>query len=436
VNSPIFFFTAEDPREIPKGSRDPLRFLPVWTPIARQMIPYLTTVTPSYRGFLTRFLFHGLLEEFEPVLANGSIDDQWTVFCKFEQLCAFVRSKLSNPTPNFPGISGIVEERIADDKVITVGSDSIYWLVRSQNTTGYWGYYHQASLGSRLIRQNSALRPGYRLTDDAQKIFESSTARSILLQHEQGLRQLFQNKPAKFLLKDFEDLSELFALKPLQGDEAWSKFWLSHLLVPEHLPSSCFSQATVRDFASRIESLDLKELKFGDIWEQLSLGNPDSQVTRFANEVKAAEAIIGVCEWVFDACRMRRESQSLIDCANWARSNGFNDEWLDKIRLLPEPYDTDLKCFRAIANQGPASFEELARVLLDRHKNIMRSRKGASWVELTPDDTLLIRDPSNGPNDPMSEKYSSGIRWRYDYFLPSWLSVGREIGFIPDYKNG
>lgn len=428
----MFFFTAEDPREIPKGSRDPLRFLPVWTPIARQMIPYLTTVTPSYRGFLTRFIFHGLLEELEPNLANSSIDDQWKIFCKFEQLCAFVRAECAVKTANFPGISGIKETRINNNREIIVGSETNFWLVQSQKSTGYWGYYHQASLGSRIIRKNSALKPGYRLTEEAREAFSNSEVRSILLRHEKSLRQLFQSKPVKISLNEFDDLSQFFGLKPMEVDSDWSKFWYSHLLTPAQLPASSFSHATIEDFANSLKALSLNKLKSGDIWEHLSVGHSNSQVAVFANEVKAAEAIIGVCEWVFDFCRMRDTSSSLKDAEARAYKHGFNEEWLTKIRSLPEPSDTELKKYRALVIEGPSSFEQLARLLIERHKHVMRSRNGAAWVDLTPEDDLLIRDPSNGPNDPRTENYSTGIRWRYDYFLSSWLSVAREIGFIQD----
>ena len=83
ASNPVFFFTAEDLREIPKTSRDPLRFLPVWSVVGRRMVPYLTTVTPSYRGFLTRFLFHGVIEKVAPYLLQASRDDQWQAFTKF-----------------------------------------------------------------------------------------------------------------------------------------------------------------------------------------------------------------------------------------------------------------------------------------------------------------------------------------------------------------
>lgn len=436
MNAPIFFFTAEDPREIPKGSRDPLRFLPVWTPVARRMIPYLTTVTPSYRGFLTRFLFHGLLEELEPALANGSIDDQWPVFCKFEQLCAFVRTKLSNPTPNFPGISGIEKRKIEQDLSITVGSDSNYWLVRSQKSTGYWGYYHQASLGSQILRQNAALRAGYRLSEQAQSAFQNSQARSIVLKHEDSLRQLLQNKTAKFSLSEFQDLAELFKQKPEQKAGDWSTFWLSHLLVPVQLTSRSHSHATLQEFAATLKKVDTHQRKFGEIWEDLALGDPDSQVTQFAIDIKATEAMIGLCEWVFDVCRMRRESPFLNATAEEAYQNGYNATWLDKLRALPEPLDAELRKYRSIALSEPNSFEPLARALIQRHKDVMSSRKSATWVDLDAQDMLTIRDPSNGPFDMTSDKYPSGIRWRYDYFLNSWLSVARELGFISADTDG
>ncbi|TPE51946.1 hypothetical protein FJM67_08180 [Maribrevibacterium harenarium] len=430
MNNPIFFFTAEDPREIPKGSRDPLRFLPIWSSVARRMIPYLTTVTPSYRGFLTRFLFHGLLEELKPELANASIDEQWAIFCKFEQLCAFIRSRCSHRTQNFPGISGIKESRISKGNAITVGAESDFWLVPSQKATGYWGYYHQASIGSGILRKNSALKPGYRLTDEALRVFNNSSARTILLRHEACLRQLFKARPVPISLADFNDMSELFFDKPLDGTKEWGNFWTSHLLTPEKLQAPSHSHPTIKEFSRQIKSLNLTGLKFGEIWEQLSLGEATSSVSDFASQVKATEAIIGVCEWVFDVCRMRGESSNLKDAETRAYELGFNEEWLTKIRSMPEPSDIELKKYRALAVAGPSSFQQLARLLIERHTHVMRTRHGAAWVELTPTDDLIIRDPSNGPNDPRSENYASGIRWRYDYFLSSWLSVAREIGYI------
>lgn len=145
------FLTSEDPRELPKVSRDPLRFIPEWTSVARQMVPYLTTVTPSYRGFLTRLLFHGALEAHWPHIAEASIDDQWPAFCRFEQLCAAVRQYYAESSPahyggllsNLPGKTNIGN---LQGGARTVGMRRIHMLGLSQKTTGYWGYYHQADL--------------------------------------------------------------------------------------------------------------------------------------------------------------------------------------------------------------------------------------------------------------------------------------------------
>jgi len=102
LNAPVFFFTAEDPREIPKGSRDPLRIIPIWSGITRKMIPYLTTVTPSCRGFLTRALLHGALETLRPQLAKASHEVQLASFSKFEQPCGIVRATSEPSARSYP----------------------------------------------------------------------------------------------------------------------------------------------------------------------------------------------------------------------------------------------------------------------------------------------------------------------------------------------
>lgn len=435
MNAPVFFFTAEDPREIPKGSRDPLRVLPVWTPVARKMIPFLTTVTPSYRGFLTRVLFHGMLEEFEPALANASIDEQWPAFCKFEQLCGLVRAELQPSTPNFPGISG-VPGRVKDGTV-TLGSDTPYWLVRSQKNTGYWGYYHQASLGSRLIQLNCALRPGYRLTDKALEVYRNSAASSLMKGYQPQLKSLIKSKAVKVDLDGMQDLAQLFAQKPLSSDGNWGEFWLNHLLIPQSSPERCYSTGVLQEFAQRLLAEVTTDLSVGQVWEQLAQGLVDSPVTQFATEVMATEAVIGLCEWTFDACRLRHPKKTdLSTAANWAYDNGYSSDWLERLRRISEPEDIELRRFREVALHSSKSFESLARELLQRHKAVMLDRKGAAWVEINDDDELIIRDPAEEPWLPDFERTPSGVRWRYDYFLGSWINVAREIGYLAEPANG
>ena len=433
MNAPVFFFTAEDPREIPKGSRDPLRFLPEWTSIARKMIPYLTTVTPSYRGFLTRFLFHGLLEEIAPALANASADDQWPAFCKFEQLCALVRAELIPSTPNLPGISGVPGR--VQNGYITVGAE---WLVRSQKNTGYWGYYHQASLGSGLIQMNKATKPGYKLTGEASELYRQSAAREIVSEYSNIFLRMFKEKTLKLELAQFEGLASLFAQQPLAYEAAWGEFWFGHLLVPKTDAAKSYARPILEDLASDLNTICTQDsvLTVGQIWEALAQSGSES-VRAFASEVMAHEAMIGLCEWTFDVCRMKSEQGSdLKIAAQWAYKNGYNADWLNRLRQIQAPQSAVLAEYRNIALANANSFESLAKVLLARHKNVMTTRKGAAWVELLDDDVLDIRDPSVEPSCPNFDVYPSGIQWRYDYFLRSWLSVAREIGYLSEPNNG
>jgi hypothetical protein len=433
MSKSIFFFTAEEPREIPKGSRDPLRFLPEWTKVARKMIPYLTTVTPSYRGFLTRFLFHGLLEDIVPALANASADEQWVAFCKFEQLCAFVRTNIEPFTPNLPGISG-VSGRVKGCKVV-LGSDTAYWLVRSQKNTGYWGYYHQACLGSGLIRKNKTSEPGYQLTDEALVMYRESDARSRLMNFKEVFLRIFKEKELQVDINELAPLAELFAQRPISIGGAWSSFWVEHLLIPRNETSNSFAQS---EFAKEVQNVlhETPSLSVGQIWERLSLSTTSEIVSSFAKEVMASEAVIGLCEWVFDVCRMKNVV-TMNDAAQWAYNNGYDDNCLERLRKLQQPSSTELALLREVALNKSNSFKELAHLLLERHKKVMTGRKGVpAWVELH-HDVLHIRDYSDEPSKPDDLKNSSvGIRWRYDYFLSSWLGVAKEIGYLQDRTNG
>src|SRR5690606_29151242 len=384
LNAPVFFFTAEDPREVPKGSRDPLRFLPVWSRVAREMIPYLTTVTPSYRGFLTRFMFHGLLEDLAPALAHASIDEQWPAFCKFEQLCALVRSELSTKTPNFPGITGITDR--CRNGEVTIGSETQYWLVRSQKNTGYWGYYHQASFGSGLLQANKAARPGYRLSDEALEQYLKSDAAQLMRELAPVLENMLTtNRAVDVELGVFTRLAELFASMPLAGrDPEWGNYWQQPLLIPANRADRTLPAAALAAFAREVQTVtrDSPGLSVGEVWGALANQNREAAVKQFADRVASTEAVIGLCEWVFDACRLRLENNRLSETVQWASENGYSADWLDRLRGLDEPESPELLRFRTIALGGGNTFEVLARALLCRHKEVMNTRNGPAWVEL------------------------------------------------------
>ena len=62
----------------------------------------------------------------------------------------------------------------------------------------------------------------------------------------------------------------------------------------------------------------------------------------------------------------------------------------------------------------------------------MQARGGAPWVSDDGGGNLTIREPAENPVGPDLERFPSGVRWRYDYFLRSWLTAAREIGYLPE----
>ena len=428
MNAPVFFFTAEDPREIPKGSRDPLRVTPIWSGIARQMIPYLTTVTPSYRGFFTRVLFHGSLETLRPQLAQASRDIQWTAFSKFEQLCGIVRASCEPVTPQLPGITGIAHRVNEGD--FTVGTKSL--LVKSQRMTGFWGYYHQASVGSSILQRNQAPKPGYLLSDAASAAFHQSSAADLVRQYQDVFCQIFDLDSIPLKLSQFEALAQCFATQPVSEPD-WGEFWIRHLLTPSLTPVAADGSAIQWAFANEVKAIVENDpsLSAGDVWERL-VECQHSGVSAYARKVQAIEAIIGLCEWVFDVCRLRpNDGDTLQAAAKWA-SEQYIGEWLNRLKVLEEPSDPELRQYRDIALQRDDSFIDLARILLKKHEVVMRDRAGAPWVKLLDENVLQVRERSDYPQPPDPARYPSGVRWRYDYFLAAWINIAKEIGYIQE----
>ena len=436
-----FFFTSEDPREIPKSSRDPLRFLPAWSKIAREMIPHLTTVTPSYRGFLTRMLFHKVYEEYISVFEDYLDSDgaQWSAFCKFEQLCGWVRYKSTIKTPNFPGKSRVM--KAGEVSEFTVGENETFWLMPSQKGTGYWGYYHKACIGSGILKKRRESSGGYVLTDAARETFHGSPAEKVLEMYGSRFKEVFEKEVTSHKVGDFDELAKLFAERPVDRSincPDWYEYWLNTLLT---------SGVSSRNGSSNNRQITFAELIKANIgnctdpytlWEKLTEGDA-TDITEHAIDVRATESVIGICEWIFDVCRLRHEQGETLDNAeNWANKRDFR-KWVNRLQQLPPPPDEELKKYYYIARDNSPVFQKLATVLIERHKNIMYQRGQPPWVILKENGTLDIREPANEPLPPdlgtSSNSYSSGVRWRNDYFLNSWLNIAEEIGYLPRQLN-
>lgn len=432
TGEPFLFFTAEDPRELPKGSRDPLRFLPEWTAVGREMIPTLTTVTPSYRGFLTRFLFHGALQAWWPELARASAARQWQAFCRFEQLCAIVRTHSTPSTPHLPGKTGVSD--LLDSGRYPIGDASKYWLGRSQRSTGFWGYYHQALIGGEVIEPNDATPSGYQLTDKSKHYWDASRWPALMDSLWQSLEPVIdpkgRAKTTDIDLSDWTSLARAFALKPFAGgDLNDQEFWSARILWPSATEAEARSG---REFARALGQIvpTGEKPNFGVIWGSLAHLQHSPRVAQHAQRVCASEAIIGLCEWVFNVCRAANESlPDLRALAAWAEDEcGFSD-WLRSLLGYGESPRPELSALRHLAISSQEPFLDLAKLLLGRHDGIMRSRKAAPWVVLSGGDRLDVREPTKLEKLPTLE---SPIIWRYDYFLTAWISAARELGYLPE----
>lgn len=172
----MYFLTELDPNVDVKGSRDPLGFQPIWTALGRQVVPYLTTVTTSLRGFSVLLVGLDLAER---VLEAESGSDHDTrerkrvgCFLRFEQLAAYARHAKHNASD----IRGIrrVKRRLQEGGTVTIGESDRHQILGEQRTYGLWGLYMSAARGSGLVEGADA-----RLTPRARELVDHLFLRAL-----------------------------------------------------------------------------------------------------------------------------------------------------------------------------------------------------------------------------------------------------------------
>lgn len=432
----MLFFTEEDPRELPQGSRDPLRFLPSATAIGRRLIPNLNTVTPSYRGFLTRLLFHGLLEEEVRGGKDWNAQYQWESFVRFEQLCAIARSCVEESiqtTERLPGVTR-ASSRVKNEECV-VGDDAALHILNTQKGTGLWGYYHQACLASGILKYNNVEPAGYALTDEARIEFLR-----LQLKIPQQLREVLVQviaKPGSHTVPQrvLTDLARFFAKSPI-GDS--QHFWKQYLLQPKQPLERESSEGWPNpqlsgDFFTEVLRA-VKALRDDDnlpapsqIWEWLEQ-NSSGEVQRIARDNCNAAVVISAAVGLFELCRSRHGSDlkeleaTLVDEDEWGSAwKECREDMMSRGNAGNPAEEKIVENYDLLTQK---SVEEIIRNLLQQNAEVSASRKGSAWVCLAEDGkTLDVRRPNQADPSCLSA-------WQYDYFLDSYMAIADELNLL------
>ena len=129
-----FFITEQDPDYRPKGSRDPLGFQVIWQSMARNVIPYLSTVSSNINDFHILGLAHLVPQDSNFV----------PYFFKIEQLFGYARVATQNQekTRSFNGIEQVIKKwGSREEEKIQLSDKSKDLILSDQKTYGILGKY-------------------------------------------------------------------------------------------------------------------------------------------------------------------------------------------------------------------------------------------------------------------------------------------------------
>ena len=93
------FISLQDPRQRPKGTRDPLGFEQIWTLYGREVVSGLTTITNSLDNFIV-----ALLGFYLSGINEIDNDEKMMNFIRYEQTVAYLRLHI-NRSQNILGIT-------------------------------------------------------------------------------------------------------------------------------------------------------------------------------------------------------------------------------------------------------------------------------------------------------------------------------------------
>ncbi len=390
------FLSLQDPRELPKGSRDPLGFEVVWTRYGRKIVSNLTTITGSIEEFLTA-LYGFYLSQVEDE------EEQRHRFMRYEQLAGYLREYANRHGNNKGGfvrgvtrVSARLSELKSDNtKVLTLSPMKRDMILSNQTAYGLWGLYSTAMDISGLIKARSVTVQGEELAktmadsdSDLQNFLRSKIANDTTLSLDEIKR--FSDRFAKLLHR--EHRSRLLEIL-LRGNEGSLQEKLFH-------------------FIDRLDEHRWKQVQ-SDIWYLAQLrSDMETPLKNAFEDIVHVDMTLWLCNKLFEYLR-------LPQWANKPLENIIAEiERKDPKVVLDEPpsnFDDDLKMFRFQWNDQ--EYRQALETLLQRHLKIMQTRGGAPWVEMTPkgmkirieapDATLELDKPGHA----------------YDYFLGSYVRI-------------
>jgi hypothetical protein len=396
------FLSLQDPRELPKGSRDPLGFEIIWTRYGRKIISNLTTITNSIEEFLTA-LYGFYLSQFE------NDNEQRNRFIRYEQLAGYLRQYANIKKQNSPGgfVRGVtrVIERLQrlenrDIEKVMLSPESTALILSNQITYGLWGLYSTSLEMSGLINSR-------KMDEEGKNIVSKMESADV------ELRGFLENKIKQnsfVTLEEIKKYSQRFV--DLLLDRDIRKKLLEFLLIGNKKNSL---QESFFNFLNSLDGESWDNIK-SDVWRLFQLKNKmPKELSEAIDNIDRVDKTLWLCNKIFDYLRLPQWSRKNLNdiCSNIKQKNLCSR--LFSLPELPSDIDNDLKMVKEYWNRQ--NIKGTIEVLLKRHIEIMNSRYGAPWVEIRNNEIKIRKEEPRATLD--FEKFGHA----YDYFLSSYLNI-------------
>ncbi len=390
------FLSLQDPRELPKGSRDPLGFEVIWTRYGRKIVSNLTTITGSIEEFLTA-LYGFYLSQAEDE------EEQRHCFLRYEQLAGYLREYVNRHGNNKGGfvrgvtrVSARLSELESDNtKVLTLSPGKRDMILSNQTAYGLWGLYSTALDISGLIKSRSVTAQGEELA-------------KAMAESDSGLQDFLRSKitdDATLSLDEIKNFADSF-VSLLHGE-----FRLSLLRILLRGKESSL-QTELFDYLDNLDDEKWKQVQ-ENAWYLTQLrSNMSAQLNNVLEDIVHVDMTLWLCNKLFEYLRLPQWADESLE--NIVAEIERQDPKL-VLSELPSGFDDDLKTFRIKWNKQ--EYHQAIETLLRRHAKVMEKRGGAPWAEMTskgmkirieaPDAALEIEKPGHA----------------YDYFLGSYVRI-------------
>ena len=387
------FLSLQDPRELPKGTRDPLGFEAIWTDYGRKVVQNLTTITGSIEEFLTAllgFYFAGENTENQKELEEN--------FLRFEQVTGYLRGYLNRQADNSLGgfVRGSLRvydrlKKMEKNKDQILISSSKAQILSNQSAYGLWGLYSTALDMSGLIKVRRVQQDGLniinemKISDELRGFFQRTIYKDEELINFNDLEKFAQEYVSLLHSEARKKLLEVLLRKSDKTHELFDS--LNNYFQNNNLPEKMFS-----------------------ILNELRISSPDLLNYELDAILKIDHALTAM-NWIFDALRTPERKEVSLNEAMGILIHDFTPDHI----YLPEN-ENNAYIVNFVEYWNNNDFIGAAKQVLERHRTIMQSRNSAPWVE-EENNKIKIRIEMN------KKPVYSVSNMSYSYFIDSYIRL-------------